>query len=323
MRRVAEVRADRPVFSDTIGVLTSWSEGVLSITRRDGEVVRVAETSLTAGKVVPAAPARRRLAAPPALPGELSHIAARGWPALETGQLGDWLLRASGGFTRRANSALALGDPGLPPDDAPRRVAQWYDARGLPPYAQVVTGSDTAAEFAAHGWTAEGHTLVRTAALAPVADGPGAELVTLSRELDAAWLARYHRTGDLAAAALKVLTGGRSVWFATVPDPGGAGEPAAIGRCVVDGRWALFNAVEVAAAHRREGLASAVMAALARQALAEGASGALLQVEADNAAGGALYDRLGFATVEHYHYCRPDRRAPRTDESTADPICPR
>ncbi len=46
------------------------------------------------------------------------------------------------------------------------------------------------------------------------------------------------------------------------------------------------------------------MTALARKALAEGASGAFLQVEADNAAGRALYDRLGFTTVDAYHYCR-------------------
>ena len=34
------------------------------------------------------------------------------------------------------------------------------------------------------------------------------------------------------------------MWFATVPGAEGA-RPAAIGRCVVDGRWAGFAAVEV------------------------------------------------------------------------------
>ena len=43
----------------------------------------------------------------------LESVAARGWRALETESLGDWLLRASGGFTGRANSVLPLGDPGL------------------------------------------------------------------------------------------------------------------------------------------------------------------------------------------------------------------
>ncbi len=60
-------------FTDTVGVLTSWSDGVLSVTRRDGETVRIDESTLVAGKVVPPAPARRRRSAPdtgrPAGPG--------------------------------------------------------------------------------------------------------------------------------------------------------------------------------------------------------------------------------------------------------------
>ena len=44
----------------------------------------------------------------------LELLAARGWRGTEEARLGDWLLRAGGGFTGRANSALALGDPGRP-----------------------------------------------------------------------------------------------------------------------------------------------------------------------------------------------------------------
>ena len=48
-------------------------------------------------------------------------------------RLGSWLLRADGGFTGRANSALPLGDPGLPLAGAVDEVEAWYRARGLPP----------------------------------------------------------------------------------------------------------------------------------------------------------------------------------------------
>ena len=151
--------------------------------------------------------------------------------------------------------------------------------------------------FAEHGWSAEARILVRTAPLAPVADGSGAERVVLSRDLDAGWLARYHRAGNREEAARAVLTAGPSVWFATVPDPDGGPEPAAVGRCVVEGRWAMFAAVEIDPARRRQGLATAVMAALARRALDEGATGVFLQVEADNPAAAALYDALGFTAA--------------------------
>ncbi|GAA2466186.1 GNAT family N-acetyltransferase [Streptomyces macrosporus] len=304
-----------PAFTDTVGVLTSWADGVLSITRRGGGIVRLEESALVAGKVVPAAPARRR--GPAADARELREVAARGWPAVETARLGGWTLRASGGFTGRANSVLPLGDPGVELDAALAETVRWYGERGLPALVQIATGgTDTdellGAELERRGWTAERFAVLRTAALAPLADREPDPRVRLSRRPDEVWLGAYHRgsSAESAEDALKVLAGGPSVWFATVPGDGaegGSAAPAAIGRCVVDGRWAGFAAVEVAPGRRREGLATAVMAELARAALEEGASAAYLQVEPENTAALALYDRLGFVDHHSYHY----RRAPR------------
>jgi len=64
---------------------------------------------------------------------ELEHIAARHWRGTEEERLGGWLLRAADGFTGRANSALPLGDPGMPFDAALATVTRWYRARALPP----------------------------------------------------------------------------------------------------------------------------------------------------------------------------------------------
>ena len=112
----------------------------------------------------------------------------------------------------------------------------------------------------------------------------------------------YERYSSIVySVALRVLGSGPSVWFATVP---GVEAPAAIGRCVVDGRWASFAAVEVDPAMRRRGLATTVMAALARRALDEGASAAWLQVETDNAGARALYAGMGFAAHHAYHHYR-------------------
>ncbi|MFC3575799.1 GNAT family N-acetyltransferase [Streptomyces yaanensis] len=312
VRRWNEHAAEGERFTDTVGVLTSWDNGVLVITRRDGESVRITESSLVAGKVVPAAPARRR--GPAASYEELVHISARAWQPVERERLGEWELRAASGFTRRANSVLPLGDPGLPLDEALDAVRRWYATRGLPAYIQLATGAEGTQEFLcaqleARGWTREVTAELWTGPLASVADqeAPG---VVLSRTADETWLARYQRKG-LGEVALKVLGSGPSVWFATVPGAEGA-PPAAIGRCVVDGRWAGFAAVEVDPAQRRRGLATAVMAALARQALDEGASAAWLQVETDNAGARVLYTRLGFAAHHAYHHYREpdDSRGP-------------
>ncbi|NEC31187.1 GNAT family N-acetyltransferase, partial [Streptomyces sp. SID8111] len=86
----------------------------------------------------------------------------------------------------------------------------------------------------------------------------------------------------------------------------------------VDGRWAGFAAVEVDPARRREGLGTAVLAALARRALDEGASAAWLQVEEDNAAARQLYAGLGFTVHHVYHHYRAPEPAPESPAPAGD-----
>ncbi|WP_369214236.1 GNAT family N-acetyltransferase [Streptomyces flavofungini] len=296
-------------FTDTVGVLTSWNNGVLLITEKSGESVRIAEETLVAGKPVPPAPARRR--SPAASYEELARVSARAWRPVESERLGDWELRAAGGFTRRANSALPLGDPGLPLDGALREVRAWYGARGLPAYIQTATGAEgtqelLCAELVEHGWEREVSAELHIGALAPVGDlDVDVARVELSRSCDEGWLRRYGRAGSPGPHVRKVLASGPSVWFASVPGSGDV--PAAIGRCVIDGRWAGFMAVEVDSGHRRQGLATSVMAALARQALSDGASAAWLQVEDGNDGARALYGGMGFAAHHTYHHYRHGR----------------
>ncbi len=279
---------------------------MLVITRKSGSSVRIPESSLVAGKVVPAAPARRR--GPAASYEELARVAARAWRPVESERLGEWELRAAEGFTRRANSVLPLGDPGMPLDEALTAVTRWYGERGLPAYVQTATGAEgtqemLCAELERRGWVREVTAELWIGGLAPVADQDASVEIVPTRNVDAAWLARYQRKG-VGEVALKVLGGGPSVWFASVPGATAGAPPAAIGRCVVDGRWAGFAAVEVDPAQRRRGLATAVMVALARRALEEGASAAWLQVEEDNAAARGLYSGMGFAAHHAYHHYR-------------------
>ncbi|MEW2611482.1 GNAT family N-acetyltransferase [Streptomyces sp. NPDC047880] len=309
VRSLIEHEAPGEKFTDTVGVLTSWDNGVLLITRKNGESVRIAESALVAGKTVPSAPARRR--GPAASYEELARVAARAWRPVESERLGEWELRAASGFTRRANSVLPLGAPGVPLDEALAAVRRWYGERGLPAHVQTATGAEgtqelLCAELERRGWVREVTAELWIGPLAPIADAGDPDEVALSREAGAGWLARYQRKG-VSEVALRVLASGPSVWFATVPGAADGAPPAAIGRCVVDGRWAGFAAVEVDPALRRQGLATAVMAALARRALDEGASAAWLQVEADNAAARALYAGMGFAAHHAYHHYRaPD-----------------
>src|SRR3712207_1843347 len=83
----------------------------------------------------------------------LELLATRGWRGGDEAPLGDWLLRAGGGFTGRANSALVVGDPGMPLPDAVDAVPRWYTDRDLRPCAMLPGRQSRAADaaFAAAG----------------------------------------------------------------------------------------------------------------------------------------------------------------------------
>lgn len=51
--RVTLRRALPDGVGDVVGDLESWAGGVLTVRRRDGEVVEVAESSLVAARVIP------------------------------------------------------------------------------------------------------------------------------------------------------------------------------------------------------------------------------------------------------------------------------
>jgi GNAT superfamily N-acetyltransferase len=233
----------------------------------------------------------------------LERLAARSWRGLEEEPYGDWLLRAGGGFTGRANSALVVGDPPVPPEAAVAQVGRWYAARGLRPQAQVpLPGSEAAdAAFAAAGWTTVEDVLVLTAPLAPwtAPDVP----VDLAAEPDEAWLAGYRYRGTpLPPVARRILVDADDPVFASVrlaPEPAPL---AAVARGVLVEDWLVVTAVTVAEGARRRGLGTAVMAALGRWATDRGGRRCLLQVVETNAPALALYARLGFTEHHRYHY---------------------
>jgi N-acetylglutamate synthase len=231
---------------------------------------------------------------------DLERVATRGWRAPEEEPLGGWLLRAAGGFTGRANTALVTGDPGRPLPEAVEAVASWYRGRGLRPGAQLpgVQARPADAAFAAAGWTRDEDVLVLTAPLAAGTD-PGVP-VELAPAPDDGWLAAYREVPS-PAAARAVLTNAEQVVFAALrPDPDAV--PVAVARGVVTGEWLGVGAVTVAEDARRRGLATAVMAAVTRWGAGRGAHWVHLQVTASNTAARALYRQAGYVEHHRYHY---------------------
>lgn len=246
---------------------------------------------------------------------ELEAVAARGWRAPEEAALGGWLLRAAGGFTGRANSALAVGDPGLPLADAITAVCGWYAARGLPPMIAVPhplgrPGDCPVDRFLSQrGWGIRpGPAVVMTTATAGVVRSGPAAAAELRPEPDQAWLDLYHGyRKELPPVARRLLLSAPFQAFASIRRDGGT---VAIGRVAVAAGWGGLSAVAVHPAYRRAGLAAAITAALAEVAAGRGAPRLYLQVEEDNTAARALYARCGFTAHHGYHYRTvPDVRA--------------
>jgi ribosomal protein S18 acetylase RimI-like enzyme len=233
---------------------------------------------------------------------DLERAAARHWQAPDIRPLGDWLLRAAEGFTGRANSALPLGDPGLPLPEAVTAVEQWYRRRDLRP--MIVLPQGAAPEpledlLAERSWVPRpGPAFVMTADVAGIPESTAD--VQLAAEPDAAFLGLYRYRGqDLPPIARTLMMSAPWQAFGTIRREDRA---VACGRISVAGDLGVLTAVEVDAACRRQGLGAAVTSGRAAAAAGQGARRILLQVETGNAPARALYQRCGFRDSHRYHY---------------------
>ena len=261
--------------TDVLGVCTAWEHGACVVQPESGPTVTIPWADIVTGKPVPPrASVRQRVSARDA-----ERHALPLWPDVERRPLGAWELRFDpapvGRLLKRANSCLAMGDPGLSWADAAEAVRAFYADRDRPALVQVETGSEVDAAFTALGWT-------------PVTGGDSSFLV--------------------ASVAQSVRLAGSDDDAVLEEDPPRvrahrfvAGAEVASARAALDGDWLGVHGLEVAPEHRGRGHATALLAALLGWGAEQGATTAWLHVETDNAAALALYDRLGFRS---HHACR-------------------
>jgi ribosomal protein S18 acetylase RimI-like enzyme len=299
--RVGE-RDGRPLFTDAVGELAVDGPRAVVVQTRRGPV-RVERSAVVAVRAVPPAPPRR---APLAAVVRLEGLCADAWPAQVDQPLGEWRLRAAGGYTGRANSALAIGDPGLPIAAALDAVRRFAREHGVPPRVQVPVGSPWDRAVAAEGWVlnvghakgAEVSVLVAPVAGVDVgvAPPPGLRIELPAGPSDEWW--RLAVGGPPTPAQERVLAGAPDTAFAVLRDADGAVLGQVRATLVAD--HVHVSMLEVVPAARRRGHATALLAAAGAWGRERGARWAVLQVALQNDGARALYDRVGY--VEHHRY---------------------
>lgn len=266
--------------TDLLGICTTWRDGVCVVQPEEGPAVAIPLADIVSGKPVPPRPSVRARVTPRAAEG---HVLAL-WPALDVEDLGEWVLRSDpapvGRLLKRANSCLAIGDPGVPLDAAAARVATFYERRSREVLAQVEAGSDVEGQLLDLGW-------------APLGYG--------DNHFQIASLARAARACGPAPAEVRLSDDGVRV-SATLPDG------RATGGAAIDGDWLGLHGLSVEPAYRRRGLGRAIVAALLDWGAERGARTAWLHVETDNEPAIALYAGLGFDTHHDTRYLAPSRR---------------
>jgi GNAT superfamily N-acetyltransferase len=309
--------------TDAVGTLSTRDEDTLTVDTSRGPVT-IERRRVVAAKEVPPRPARRGAAHRAIGLEDLQRVMVPSWGAMEREQLGDWMLRASSGFTQRGNSVVPVGDPGEPLRDAVAVVEQWYAVRGLPAKFAIAgpEGFDPAddplgALLLARGYTVGCLTLSLTAATATVAAAdPGGPAVVTSPEPGEAWLRAYRGTRTTVPGVTeRVLLGSPRQLFGHITPGGGLSQqlglrpadaagttPIALARLGIAAGWAGLGAVWTDPAYRGRGLAAHLTAQLAGHARQDGIHLIHLQVEHDNDRAARLYRRLGFDVHSSYAY---------------------
>ena len=299
-----------PPLTDVIGILTAMDDDELTVEASVGPV-HVRRADVVVVKAVPPAPVRRGRPHTAVSTLDLERIMADGWRAVEEEWLGDWMLRASSGFTGRGNSVLPLGDPGSSIDMAVGHVEEWYAARGLPsqfhldlPASGAAADEPLGAVLVQGGYQLVTPTVVMTGASSdvdPLHDG--AAPVHVSASLEPEWLDFYARQREtLPGVTEQLLTGSAGQLFLSTSDRSGA--IIAVARMSVHAGWAGMQALWVEPEYRGRGLGRTLVHAAGRLARQRRMPSMYLQVRADNEAAIGLYASEGFRAHHTYAYLR-------------------
>lgn len=229
------------------------------------------------------------------------------WPGIEVKWDGNWVRRAAGGYTKRANSAQCF-DPDDDADVEDRIIgaSSWLIARGQKPVFRITPLSAPALNDALDEarWDVIDQSHLLAMPLGTHEPDSEGKLFPL---LDPTFLSAQQKLqghGEATMAGMKALLS-----VMAVPATGIVvyrnSEPVASGLMAIASEIVVIGNVITDPARRRQGLAGAMMRTGLSWAHERGAKTAALNVQGDNDAAIALYRGLGFTHQYDYHYRIP------------------
>jgi len=246
------------------------------------------------------------------LPGvrEIELAGLKAWPAHEQEFDAGWVRRASGGYSKRANSVQSL-DAADNANAAERltAAAEWLAARGLPPVARVtpLAGPGFVEALDGAGWETFEPSLVLMADLADTQHEVD-DKIEVSVPGGSEWLAAQQQLQGYDAHRLACLKGivvqmAPPALGLVLRDAGGA--PVASAYVAVVDRFAFLGSVVTDAAQRHRGLGRRLIQSALGLAREAGARYSTLQMLKSNAPAFGLYSGLGYRLRYEYHHRRP------------------
>jgi ribosomal protein S18 acetylase RimI-like enzyme len=233
----------------------------------------------------------------------IEYASFAAWPAFEQMDMGTWLLRFAGGYTKRANSVNVLGhDEGSIAEHVTRCEDQ-YNQRTMPCIFRLLSFIDNSSIEAildSRGY----HPGERSLVLFQALEGKGFVSDSLVRFQPEPWMDVYcglsgksAQDSDKHRQMIKSIQGKNLLVVLRKH-----GQDVSCGLGVICGRFFGIFDIVTHSDHRNRGYGTELISGMLSWAISEGAETAYVQVVAENAPAIRLYNKLGYEQGYEYHY---------------------
>lgn len=238
---------------------------------------------------------------------QLEELTLSTSPAIHHGFCDGWILRASGGDVKRANSASLLGHSTQNVEANLGQIESWYGRHHQPAMFRLTheAGSAGVDDFLAQrGYVRAVETAVMTLSLREHKfdhDAQRPDVRVRQRSL-ADWSREMHGLKGSVNALLEADIQRQSLWigtqvFLSLNTINGL---TTTGMARIEGSFAGIFSMRTAESARGKGFGTMLLRRLLAWSCEQGAATAFLQVDVENAPAMSLYRRFGFETQYHY-----------------------